>query len=89
MLPGAVQTRPGQASTLIALNTNLSFSINGSRGNANSYFLDGGINMDTYNNLATAFPNPDTLQEFSILQNTFSNALKSIGEGLTTMGRKG
>lgn len=30
-----------------------------------------------------------TSQEFSILQNTFSNALKSIGEGLTTMGRKG
>ncbi len=30
-----------------------------------------------------------TSQEYSILENTFSNALKSIGEGLTTMGRKG
>ncbi len=28
-------------------------------------------------------------QEFSILQNTFANAIKSIGEGLTAMGRKG
>lgn len=28
-------------------------------------------------------------QEFSMLSNTFSNAIKSIGEGLTTMGRKG
>jgi hypothetical protein len=30
-----------------------------------------------------------TSQEFSILQNTFANAIKSIGEGLTAMGRKG
>jgi hypothetical protein len=28
-------------------------------------------------------------QEYSILSNTFSNAIKSIGEGLTSMGRKG
>jgi hypothetical protein len=28
-------------------------------------------------------------QEFSILQNTFANAIKSLGEGLTAMGRKG
>lgn len=30
-----------------------------------------------------------TSQEYSILQNTFANAIKSIGEGLTAMGRKG
>jgi hypothetical protein len=28
-------------------------------------------------------------QEFSLLQSTFSNAIKSIGEGLAQMGRKG
>jgi hypothetical protein len=28
-------------------------------------------------------------QLFGMLQNSFSNALKSIGEGLTTMARKG
>jgi hypothetical protein len=28
-------------------------------------------------------------QEYSILQNTFANAIKSIGEGLAAMGRKG
>ena len=28
-------------------------------------------------------------QMFSMLQNSFSNAIKSIGEGLTTMARKG
>jgi uncharacterized protein YukE len=30
-----------------------------------------------------------TSQEFNILTNTFNNAIKSIGEGLTTMARKG
>ncbi len=72
LLAGAVQTRPFQAASLIALNTDMSFSVNGARPNASSFFLDGGINMDTYNNLATAFPNPDALQEFSILQNSYS-----------------
>ena len=37
-----------------------------------SYMLDGGLNMDMYNNVPAAFPNPDTLQEFSILQNSYS-----------------
>lgn len=72
LTPGAVQVNTGQAATLIALNTGLSFSINGARPNASSYYLDGGINMDMYNNLATAFPNPDALQEFSVQANNFS-----------------
>lgn len=72
LLAGAVQTRPLQAASLIALNTGLSSSVNGARPNASSYFLDGRINLDPFNNLATAFPNPDALQEFSILQNSYS-----------------
>ena len=28
--------------------------------------------MDMYNNVPAAFPNPDMLQEFSILQNSYS-----------------
>ncbi|MBC7928540.1 MAG: TonB-dependent receptor, partial [Bryobacteraceae bacterium] len=74
LLPGSIQIQSGQAASLIALNTSMSFAINGTRGNASSYMLDGGLNMDMYNNLATAFPNPDALQEFSILQNNYSAA---------------
>jgi hypothetical protein len=74
LLPGAIQVQSGQAASAIALNTSMSFAINGTRGNASSYMLDGGLNMDMYNNLATAFPNPDALQEFSILQNNYSAA---------------
>lgn len=72
LLPGSIQMGAGSAATLVALNTSIVFSVNGARPNQSSYTLDGGLNMDMYNNLPAAFPNPDALQEFSILQNSYS-----------------
>lgn len=72
LLPGAVQMGTGSAATGVALNTNLVFSVNGARPDQSAYILDGGLNMDMYNNVPAAFPNPDTLQEFSMLQNSYS-----------------
>jgi Carboxypeptidase regulatory-like domain len=72
LLPGSVQTASGSAASGIALNTNLVFSVNGARPNQSAYTLDAGLNMDMYNNVPAAFPNPDMLQEFSILQNSYS-----------------
>ncbi len=72
LLPGSIQMGSGSAASLIALNTNIVFAVNGARPNQSSYTLDGGLNMDMYNNLPAAFPNPDALQEFSILQNSYS-----------------
>ncbi|HEV2272806.1 MAG TPA: TonB-dependent receptor [Acidobacteriaceae bacterium] len=72
LLPGAVPMGTNSAASGIALNTNLVFSVNGARPNQSAYTLDGGLNMDTYNNVPAAFPNPDMLQEFSILQNSYS-----------------
>jgi hypothetical protein len=48
------------------------FSVNGTRPSQSAYVLDGGLNMDMYNNVPAAFPNPDSLQEFSTLQNSYS-----------------
>ena len=72
LLPGAVQMGSGSAASGVALNTNLVFSVNGARPDQSAYVLDGGLNMDMYNNVPAAFPNPDTLQEFSMLQNSYS-----------------
>jgi len=72
LLPGSIQMGTGSAASGIALNTNIVFSVNGARPNSSAYTLDGGLNMDGYNNLPAAFPNPDTLQEFSILQNGYN-----------------
>ncbi len=66
LLPGVVLAPEGRAASLIALNTNLTFAINGTRPSASLYLLDGAINMDLYNNTPAAFPNPDALQEFTI-----------------------
>ena len=72
LLPGAVQMGTGSAATGVALNTNLVFSVNGARPNQSAYTLDGALNMDMFNNTPAAFPNPDMLQEFSILQNGYN-----------------
>ena len=72
ILAGAIQMGQGAAASTIALNTNLVFSVNGTRASQSAYVLDGGLNMDMYNNVPAAFPNPDALQEFSILQNSYS-----------------
>ncbi|HYO83910.1 MAG TPA: carboxypeptidase regulatory-like domain-containing protein, partial [Bryobacteraceae bacterium] len=90
LLPGSIQVGTGQAASLIALNTGMSFAINGTRANASTYTLDGGINMDMYNNLATAFPNPDALQEFSVLQNNYSAAYgRNAGAVVNMVTRSG
>ncbi len=44
----------------------------GAKANSINYVLDGGDNMDTYRDVANAFPNPDILQEFSVQTNSYS-----------------
>jgi len=67
LVPGAV-TAPA-ASTL---NRNDGIAVNGGRGTATNYMLDGGDNNDPQQNVAAVLPNPDALEEFSVLTNNFS-----------------
>jgi hypothetical protein len=46
-------------------------SLSGGRGNTVVYLLDGGTNQDNYTNVANIYPNPDALQEFSVITNTY------------------
>jgi hypothetical protein len=88
LLPGAVNVPSGSAASLIAINTAASFAVNGTRANSSSYTLDGGLNMDAYNNLAAAFPNPDALQEFSIQTNAYSAVYGRDAGAVVTMVTK-
>ncbi len=88
ILPGAIQMGSGAAATGIALNTNMVFSVNGTRASQSAYILDGGLDMDMYNNVPAAFPNPDSLQEFSILQNSYSAANGRDAGAVVTMVTK-
>jgi hypothetical protein len=66
---------PGSAPSTAAnsdLGENSAVSINGARGISNNYLLDGGDNNDPQLNTAALVPNPDALEEFSILTNNYS-----------------
>ena len=67
LVPGAV-TAPGDSS----LNRNDAIAVNGGRGTATNYMLDGGDNNDPQQNVGAIVPNPDALEEFSVLTNNFS-----------------
>jgi len=67
LVPGVVPASGGSTLTL-----NSGISVNGARGTQNNYMLDGGDNNDPLTNTASIVPNPDALEEFSILTNNFS-----------------
>ncbi len=67
LVPGVV-TGPGSSS----LNQNGGLAVNGARAVSNNYMLDGGDNNDPQQNVAAIMPNPDALEEFSVLTNNFS-----------------
>jgi outer membrane receptor protein involved in Fe transport len=67
LVPGAVRA-PGGGS----LNRNDAIAVNGGRGTATNYMLDGGDNNDPQQNVGAVTPNPDALEEFSVLTNNFS-----------------
>lgn len=48
------------------------YAVNGARGNKINFFLDGATQNDDSANQASYFPNPDALQEFSLMTNSFS-----------------
>lgn len=68
LLPGAIRHAGARAS----FSQEDGISVNGSRGNDNNTLLDGGHNNDVYTGVPTSMPNPDALQEFSVLSNGFS-----------------
>jgi len=68
LIPGAIN----QTGARVSLSQEDGISVNGARGNDNNVLLDGGHNNDVYDGTPTAMPNPDALQEFSVLSSSFS-----------------
>ncbi|MBM3734956.1 MAG: TonB-dependent receptor [Acidobacteria bacterium] len=67
LVPGVV---PSVGGANLAQNSTI--TINGARGTSNNYLLDGGDNNDPQISVASLVPNPDALEEFSILTNNYS-----------------
>lgn len=56
--------------------------VNGTRGNANNFLLDGGTNVSPIFNTTSPFPNPDALREFTVTTNS-ADAQYGRGDGAT------
>lgn len=67
LVPGVVPSVGGAN-----LAQNGTITMNGARGTSNNYMLDGGDNNDPQISVASLVPNPDALEEFSILTNNYS-----------------
>lgn len=85
LIPGAVVSTGA-----VNLSENTTISVNGARGNQNNYMLDGGDNNDPLTNSAAVVPNPDALEEFSILTNNFSAEYgRNVGAVINAITKSG
>jgi outer membrane receptor protein involved in Fe transport len=73
-----LQLQPGVMSTVGSSSTIVygsdqpgAVSVNGGRGRANNFSVNGGDANDLFVNLPTVQPSPDSIQEFRVLTNTF------------------
>ena len=73
-----MQLQPGVMSTVGSSNTIVygsdspgAVSVNGGRGRANNFSVNGGDANDLFVNLPTVQPSPDSIEEFRVITNTF------------------
>lgn len=59
------------------------------RENSTTFYLDGGLNEDTYTNVANVFPNPDAIQEFTVETNSYNAKFGGRGGGVVNAVTKG
>jgi len=59
------------------------------RANSTAFYLDGGLNMDTYTNVANVFPNPDAVQEFTYETNSYNAKYAGLVGGVVSAVTRG
>ncbi len=64
-------------------------SASGGRGNSSAFYLDGGINEDPYTQVSNVFPNPDAIQEFSFITNSYDAKFGGRGGGVVNAVTRG
>ncbi len=69
--PGVMSTSGSSNSIIYGSNSSGAVSVNGGRGRANNFSVNGGDANDQFVNLPTVQPSPDSIQEFRVLTNTF------------------
>ncbi|HXF14832.1 MAG TPA: carboxypeptidase regulatory-like domain-containing protein [Terriglobales bacterium] len=69
--PGVMSTVGSSNSTVYGSDKAGAVSVNGGRGRANNFSVNGGDANDQFVNLPTVQPSPDSIAEFRVLTNTF------------------
>src|ERR1035438_4024702 len=69
--PGVMSTVGSSNSLVYGSDSPGAVSVNGGRGRANNFSVNGGDANDLFVNLPTVQPSPDSIQEFRVLTNTF------------------
>ena len=69
--PGVMSTTGTGNQIVYGSDKSGSVSVNGGRGRANNFSVNGGDANDLFVNLPTVQPSPDSIQEFRVLTNTF------------------
>jgi hypothetical protein len=69
--PGVMSTTGSSNSLIYGSDSPGAVSVNGGRGRANNFSVNGGDANDLFVNLPTVQPSPDSIQEFRVLTNTF------------------
>ena len=81
LVPG-VSNQTGQDESGVGLNGNISYSINGGRGEYNNWQVDGANNMDTgSNNTLDVFPSLEAVAEFRVQTSNYSAVYGRNGSG--------
>ena len=69
--PGVMSNTGGSDSIIYGSDKPGVVSVNGGRGRANNFNVNGGDANDLFANLPTVQPNPDSIEEFKVITNTF------------------
>jgi hypothetical protein len=69
--PGVMSNSGGSDSIVYGSDKPGVVSVNGGRGRANNFNVNGGDANDLFANLPTVQPNPDSIEEFKVITNTF------------------
>jgi hypothetical protein len=81
LVPG-VSNQTGQDESEVGLNGNISYSINGGRGEYNNWQVDGANNLDTgSNNTLDVFPSIEAIAEFRVQTSNYSAVYGRNGSG--------
>jgi hypothetical protein len=59
------------------------------RENSTAFYLDGGLNEDSYTQVANVFPNPDAVQEFTYETNSYNAKYGGMGGGVVNAVTRG